>query len=112
VALDFQNPRDDTTGKLLARRSQRHATLAADYAVGALKAGAEWVLSGRRFEDAANTTVLGGYGMLNLVASYAVARDWTVIGRWNNVTDKNYELARDYATAGSNVFVGVRYAMR
>ncbi|MDB5823048.1 MAG: tonB-dependent Receptor Plug domain protein [Herminiimonas sp.] len=112
AALDFQNPRDDTTGKLLARRSQQHATLAADYAVGSLKAGAEWVLSGRRFENAANTTVLGGYGMLNLVASYAVARDWTVVGRWNNVTDKNYELARDYATPGSNVFVGVRYAMR
>jgi vitamin B12 transporter len=112
AALDFQNPRDDTTGKLLARRSQHHATLAADYAVGAFKGGAEWVLSGRRFEDAANTAVLGGYGMLNLVASYAVARDWTVIGRWNNVTDKNYELARDYATPGSNVFVGLRYAMR
>lgn len=111
AALDFQNPRDDTTGKLLARRSQQHATLAADYAAGAFKGGAEWVLSGRRFDDAANTTVLGGYGMLNLVASYAAARDWTVIGRWNNVTDKSYELAANYATPGSNVFVGVRYAM-
>jgi outer membrane cobalamin receptor len=28
------------------------------------------------------------------------------------VGDKNYELARNYATPGSNLFVGVRYAMK
>ena len=111
-SFDLQDPRDETTDKLLTRRSRQHATLGADYGQAALKGGAELILSGKRFDNGANTSVLGGYGLLNLYATYDVARDWTVLARWNNVTDKNYELAKNYGTAGSTVFVGLRYAMK
>jgi vitamin B12 transporter len=111
-ALDIQDPRDETTNKVLTRRARQHATLAAEYETGTVKTGAELVISGKRFDDVANNNVLGGYGILNLYSSYDFARDWSLFGRWNNVTNKNYELARNYATAGSNVFVGIRYAMK
>ena len=110
--LDVQDPHDEMTGKILARRAKRHGTLSVDYRAGAAQAGAELVLSGKRFDDAANLNRLGGYGLLNLYASYDVAPNWSLFGRWNNVTDKDYELAKNYATAGSNLFVGVRYGMR
>ncbi|MGH8854517.1 MAG: TonB-dependent receptor domain-containing protein, partial [Telluria sp.] len=40
-SLDWQDPRDETTGKRLARRAQRHASFAADTTIGSVKAGAE-----------------------------------------------------------------------
>lgn len=111
-SLDFLDARDETTDKRLARRARHHGSLGLDYGAGAIKAGAEAVFSGKRFDSSANTTVMGGYGLLNLYASYDLSRDWTLFGRWDNVLDKNYELARTYATPGSAVFVGVRYSMK
>ncbi|NEX62078.1 TonB-dependent receptor domain-containing protein [Noviherbaspirillum galbum] len=111
-SLDLQDPRDETADRQLARRARQHATVGVEYEAGALRLGGDVLASGKRFDDGANRTTLGGYGLLNLHASYAVARDWTVFGRWDNVFDKNYELARNYNTPGSSVFVGVRYGMR
>jgi vitamin B12 transporter len=111
-SLDFQDPRDDTTGKQLVRRARRHASFSAVYTRGALTTGAALHVSGRRYDDLANRNTLGGYALANLFAQYQVSRDWSVLARWNNVADKKYELARNYGTAGAQVFVGVRYGMR
>lgn len=111
-SLDFQNPKDETTGKQLTRRAKKHGTLGVDYSVGTTSAGAEVIFSGERFDDVNNNNRLSGYGLLNLYASYEFARNWSLFGRWNNVLDKDYELAKGYNTAGSNVFVGVRYGIR
>lgn len=110
--LDLQDPRDTATGTTLARRSKRHANLALDYAAGALKAGVELELSGQRFDDAANKIRLGGYGLLNLVASYQFNADWSALLRWNNIADKQYDLARNYATPGSKLFAAIRYGYK
>ncbi len=112
ASADLQDPRDDTTGKQLVRRAKRHGDLALEYSAGALSAGAGVQLSGKRFDDTANRNTLGGYGVLNLFASYRFAPDWTAVVRWNNATDKRYELARTYATAGSQAFLGIRYGAR
>lgn len=111
-SLDFQNPRDETTDLLLPRRARRHGSLALDYAAGAFSGGIETRFASRRYDDGANSTALGGYALLNLYGTYQLSRDWSLYGRWNNMLDKNYELASGYATAGSNVFVGVRYVLR
>lgn len=110
--IDLQDPRDETKDKQLVRRAKQHANFAVDYTAGALTSGAEWQLSGKRFDDAANKNVLGGYGLVNLYATYQFTRDWSVLARWNNIANKDYELARFYATPGSKVFVGVRYGMK
>lgn len=107
--VDLQDPKDETTGKQLVRRSKKHANFSVEYTAGALVAGAGVHLSGKRFDDTANRNTLSGYGLLNLFATYRFAPDWSAIVRWNNATDKRYQLARTYATAGSQVFVGVRY---
>ena len=111
-SLDVQDPRDETTDRLLVRRARQHGTAALAYNAGAVQTGVELLLSGKRYDDGANKNVLGGYGLLNLYANYDFAPSWSLFGRWNNVTNKNYELARNYATAGSSVFVGIRYAMK
>ncbi|HYD62254.1 MAG TPA: TonB-dependent receptor [Noviherbaspirillum sp.] len=111
-SLDIQDPKDETTGRQLARRAKKHGTFAVDHKAGALTTGGELVFSSDRFDDANNRNRLGGYGLLNLHAGYDLTKDWNLFARWNNVLDKNYELTRLYNTAGSNLFVGLRYAMK
>jgi vitamin B12 transporter len=111
-SLDLQNPVDDTTGKRLARRAKQHGSLAAEYSFGATKIGVETIFSGDRYDDPANKKRLGGYSVLNLFATFDVATNLTGIARWNNVLNKDYELAKNYATAGSNVFVGLNYGFK
>ncbi|MEV4781650.1 TonB-dependent receptor domain-containing protein [Burkholderia sp. LMU1-1-1.1] len=110
--VDLQDPKDETTGKRLLRRAKKHGNVTADYGIGALKAGAELEVSGDRYDDAANRNRLGGYGLVNLYATYAFSRDWSALVRWNNIGDKRYDLARNYATPGSNVFAGIRYGYK
>lgn len=109
-SVDLQRPRDLDTGKQLARRAKRHATLGADTRWAGWTLGAEVQASARRFDTVANTTVLGGYTLLNLYASTRIARDTTLLARIDNVADKDYQLARTYATAGRTVYVGVKWA--
>jgi vitamin B12 transporter len=113
-SLDLQNPHNETTDQQLARTAKQHGSVAVEYAAGKLKTGIENTFSAKRpdFDYTANAPVtLGGYALWNLYASYDVARNWSLFARWNNVLDKDYELAKGYATPGSNVFVGIRYGM-
>ncbi len=112
ATADLQNPQDDVSGKLLVRRAKRHGNVALDYTAGSLSAGAEWQVSSYRFDDTANRNRLGGYGLLNLYAAWEFDRSWTGTLRWNNVADKHYELARNYATAGSTVYAGLRFSYK
>jgi vitamin B12 transporter len=112
ASADFQDPRDETTGKQLARRSRRHASLAAGYTVERIELGAELQASSRRFDDAANANCLGGYGLLNLYTTWRVAPDWSLLLRLDNALDKRYELARNYNTAGRSWFAALRYGIR
>ena len=110
ASLDLQNPKDLTTNKQLARRPKKMATLTADAPVGGWKLGAEVQLVGERFNNATNTQRLAGYGLLNLTASTSLSRDWSLLGRVDNLGDKTYETARGFATGGRTVYVGLKWA--
>lgn len=111
-SLDWQDPQDETTGKQLARRSNKHASFSAGTTWGRLKAGAELQLSGARFDDAANRYRLGGYGLLDLYTSWRFTPDVSLLVRLENVTDKRYELARNYNASGRTWFAALRYGIR
>lgn len=110
ASLDLQDPRDAITDKQLARRARKHATLTADTRVANWQFGAEAQLSGQRYDSAANTLVLGGYGIVNLTASTRLARDWTLLARVDNLADKTYQLANTYATPGRSLYVALKWA--
>ncbi|MBK6868051.1 MAG: TonB-dependent receptor [Burkholderiales bacterium] len=116
ASLDLQNPKDDLTGKLLARRAKRILKLNADTRVGIggtdWTLGAEWLASSKRYDNAANTRVLAGYGLVNLYASTTIAREWSVLARIDNVGDRDYQVARGYATAGRVFYFGLRWTPR
>ncbi len=111
-SIDWQNPHDLATGKLLARRAKRYATLGAETRWAGWDVGAELQATGQRFDNPANTQVLSGYGVVNLYASTRLARDWLVLARLDNLGDKDYQLARTYNTPGRTLYVGVKWAPR
>jgi vitamin B12 transporter len=111
-SLDLQNPRDRDSGKLLARRAQRFATVGADLPVAGWTLGAEVQMTGQRFDDSANTTRLGGYTLLNLVASRPIARDFQLTARVDNLTDRDYQTVRHYANGGRQFWLALKWAPR
>lgn len=111
-SVDFQNPRDTDKDLQLARRAKRYANLSADTMVAGWKLGAEMQTAGKRFDDAANKNVLGGYTLWNLSAQKQLTREWSLVARINNLADKHYELARTYATEGRNGYIGVKWEAR
>lgn len=110
ASADFQNPKNLDDGKDLARRARRYASLGADTQLAGWTVGAEMQASGKRFDDAANKNVLGGYTLFNLSASTRIARDFTLLARIDNVANKEYQTARKYATEGRAFYLGLKWA--
>lgn len=109
-SVDWQDPKDRITGRQLARRAKRYASFGADTQLAGWTLGAEVQTTGRRYDNAANTNVLGGYTLLNLYASTQVARDFMLTARVDNLTDKDYQTARLYDTGGRMLWVGLKWA--
>jgi vitamin B12 transporter len=112
ASLDLQSPEDELTGKLLPRRARRHGALTAGYPLGPARLGVELIASSLRYDDAANRVRMGGYTVVNLTAEWGLPRGVTLFARFDNVFDRNYELAAGYATAGATVFAGARAVLR
>ncbi|MEO8486810.1 MAG: TonB-dependent receptor [Betaproteobacteria bacterium] len=111
ASVDLQSPTDDVTGNLLPRRSRAHGAVSAQHRTGPFAFIAEVVASSKRYDDAANTRRMGGYAIVNLVVEWKAAPGVTLFARGDNVLDRDYELAADYATGGAQVFAGVRWAL-
>lgn len=109
ASLDFLDPKDLDTGRNLARRAEKHASLSLDAPLGPWKVGSELLAYGSRFDNAANTVELGGYSVVNVFATRKVNKDVSLVLRANNVFDKDYQLANNYNTQGRSFFVGVRW---
>jgi len=111
-SVDWQEPIDTSTGNLLILRAKRHAALGLDYRKQALNLSLDWLLQDERFNDAANTTRLAGYGVVHLALGYQLSKDWALNARLENVFDKDYERSSGYHTPERNLFVSVRYQLR
>lgn len=112
AGLDLLNARDDGTGNRLARRARESGFVRLETDLRAWRIGGEVTGQSKRYDNAANTQDISGYGVMNLYADYRFGDEWRLELRANNVLDKKYELARGYATARANAFVGVRYTPR
>lgn len=109
AAMDWLDARNELNNLKLNRRADRQLTAAIDYGIGRWKFGASLLAMGKRFDNAANTVRLGGFTTVDLYADYAVAKDWSVQARLNNLADKQYETARGYNQPDRAVFVTLRY---
>ena len=109
ASLDLQNPTDDATGHLLPRRARTHGAVQVLQQAGPVQLGLELVASSLRYDDAADTVKMGGYGIVNLTVEWPFAKGLSLLLRGGNVLDKNYQLAADYSTGGATAYAGIRW---
>jgi len=107
-----QNPVNEATNSVLIKQAKQYGNLAAEYLYLKLTTGIGATFSGRRDDYQGANTGMGAYTIFNLYANYDLERDLSIFARWNNALNKNYQLSYGYNTPGSNVFVGLRYAMK
>lgn len=111
ASLDLQDPIDANTGKRLARRVEQLLKLGAETAWQGWDLKADVLLSGDRFDDAANsaTKLMPGYGLVNVGASRSITPQTELLVRLDNLGDKAYETAQGYANPGRTLFIGLKW---
>ncbi len=111
IALNtsFLKPEDEETGKILSRRAQRLANVNIDKQWGAWASGASWKLRGHSFDDVANTTRLGGFGLLDLRIAYDLNQDWSVKANLSNAFNKEYQTINNYNSLDRTVMFTLSY---
>ncbi len=110
ASYDWLDATNEDTGLRLGRRARNTLVLGADRSRGALTGGIELAAASARHDSNSETGSLGGYGLLNLNARYALSRSLSIEGRIDNLFDRDYELSRGYNTLGRSAFIGIRYA--
>jgi len=109
ASADIQSPTDSGSGRLLPRRARRHGVVALSQPYARALFIAEVVGSSTRFDDAENLRRLAGYGIVNLAIEWNFDARTTLFVRGDNVFNRDYALAADFATGGARVFAGVRW---
>lgn len=108
--LDPENRYGDNRGNLLPRRSRQSGRIDLDRTFGRFSVGGSVFAESHRYDDPENNVRLGGYALLDLRASYAFNRDWSLRAMVGNVLDKDYETAAGYNQPGRTWFVSLHYA--
>ncbi|HYJ42626.1 MAG TPA: TonB-dependent receptor [Steroidobacteraceae bacterium] len=109
--LTLQDPRDETTGERLLRRSREALMVAVNRDVGALDVGVDIVAVGDRKDFGFPAPVtLDSYTLVNATLRYRVNDALTLQGRFENIFDEDYTYAEGYRTEGASYTVGVRYS--
>ncbi len=102
-------PEDETTNKLLIRRAEKTINVALAQKRGPMRLGINWLAQSHRYDDAANTQRLSGYGLWHLTGDYQFNKEWTLRCRVENLLDKSYETVRFYNTQGRFWFMSLHY---
>ena len=113
----FTDPRDRTAGaatydNLLARRARSSGRIDVDHGFGPLRLGITAAGYGHRFDNAANTVRLAGYGTVDLRVEYAINDAWSLQARAANVFDREYETIAWYNQPGREYQLTLRYRSR
>ncbi|HCP02994.1 MAG: TonB-dependent receptor [Pseudomonadales bacterium] len=96
ASATWLDPRDRSTGKQLPRRPKRLLSIDSDRQFGDFGVGFSVVANSARYNDAANTQELSGFGTLEVRGNWLMS-DTT---RWDisvsNVLEKDYALSNDF----------------
>jgi len=97
---------------VLARRARNTARIDVDRAFGDFRIGLTGYGASHRYDNAANSVRLAGYGTLDLRLEYAITDEWSVQARASNVFDREYETITWYNQPGREYGLSLRYSAR
>ena len=107
-----QNPKDEVSGEILARRAKRTLTASTFYDTGRYRIDVNWLVTGKRKDSPFSNIYNAGYGLLNITALVHLTPQWILQGRMENLTDKHYTLADGYNIAGRSLYMEIRYGYK
>lgn len=100
---------DATFGNRLARRPKDSANATVEWTSPlGLEIAADLFLTGKSFDNLANTVRLAPYQIVTLRASYPVNERLEVFGRVENLFDEDYQTVAGYNNYGRNAYLGLR----
>ena len=110
AALTVQQPEDVDTGKQLRSRARQFGNLSASHTFGAFTVSTDISASSRRFDssDESAGSRMAGYTLLGANLRYRIDKTWSVDLSGQNLTNRDYELARGYNTPQRTVFVRIK----
>lgn len=109
IVAEDRSPGTANFGKWLPRRPQNSANGSISYTFPfGLTTGAAVRWSGHSFDNAANTTRLDGYTLVDLRAELKAGDNLSVFARAENLFDETYMTAYRYGTLGRSIYAGIR----
>ena len=111
-SADAMSTTDQTTGRAVPNRANRVGNASVDYRILKWNIGSSITLTGQSWGNTTNTKLMPGYTLVNLYTNYEIDKQWSAFARWNNIFDAQYQTSYGFLNAGSNIFAGLRYAMK
>lgn len=111
LSVEFKDPQNRETGLQLQRIARQNARWVMQGEWGKFDGSVAWNYQGKRYDDAANTDLIGGYTKWDLALGYRPAAQWKISGKVNNLLDKQYETARGYPADGRTYYLTVDYQL-
>ena len=93
LAAGWVDPRDRDSGHTLPRRAKRSLSLDLDRRFGDFGAGLTWQAVSSRYDNAANSIEVAGYGLLGLRGSWKMTDELNWQLKVDNLLDKDYSQA-------------------
>lgn len=114
LSLNLLDPKDLQTGKRLIRRTDRSLTYDLSRSLAGFDLGLRVLAQGDRpdtdFSTFPSTRVnLNGFVTVDLRASYAINKNWSLDAKLNNLLDESYQTVYGYYTPDRNFFLSVNY---
>jgi vitamin B12 transporter len=90
LGISIIDPRDRETGHTLPNRARRTLNFDVDRQFGSIGVGASFSAVSSSYANAANSSKLAGYGVLDLRTSWKASDELSFDLKWNNALDKDY----------------------
>ena len=100
-------------GSRLLRRPVNSGNVSLNAGYGRTNWNFSGYFTGQRYDyNFPDQIINPGYALLNLAASYTIARGFSVYGRINNLANKQYQEVYGYPALGREFRIGVKYTTR
>nr|WP_314267900.1 TonB-dependent vitamin B12 receptor BtuB [uncultured Moellerella sp.] len=113
LTLQYLDPRNDKTNKILDRRAKQQVKYQLDWNLATIDWGVTYQYIGQRYDadytQGGKRIKQGGLSLWDATAAYPVTDHLTIRGRIANLFDKDYETAYGYRTPGREYFVTGSY---
>ena len=113
LSYDYQKAKDDggkvNDGKYLPIRPEHKGLVYVGYQLPALDIRAEYQYFDDYYYNAANTSKVDSYNLVNISGNYKLSPQLSMTARLNNVFNEKYVTAPGYNTDGTNFFTSLTY---